>query len=171
MAPSRAVRLHELSSTPSGWTLSDHIAGVVSCFIRFNLAGAIGLLADTTVLACLCSLGLNPAIARTLSITAGTAVNWPIDRHFTFTPSHRRPADESSRYFLVALLSQIQNYYIFVGLVYALPNLNHLICVLAGAIWTTGFSFSAQLLFTFAPARSKRNIGYQRRDLVQVDTC
>src|SRR5919202_2186081 len=171
MAPSRAVRLHELSSTPSGWTLSDRITGVASCFIRFNLAGAVGLLVDTTVLACLCSLGLDPAVARSLSITAGTAVNWPIDRHFTFTPSHRRPADESSRYFLVALLSQIQNYCIFVGLLYAFPNLNHLICVLAGAIWTTGFSFSAQLLFTFTPARSRRNFGYQRSALVQVNTC
>ena len=156
MASCRPICLSDLSSTSCVCKISDRVSESLRCFIRFNIAGISGFLADTGVFTYLCWISVSPDIARCISVIAGTSVNWPMDRSFTFSSSNRKKSDEVLRYFCVAALSQLQNYIIFVCLTHAFPRLPCAVCVIAGAIWTTGFSFFAQMIITFTPVKVDR---------------
>ena len=121
--------------------------------VRFLAVGVGGLAVDIAILRLLESHGVGHAGARAVSLGVATVVTWILNRHFTFGMSGRQARAELGRYALVALLAQSVNYLIFLGVCAAWPSLSHSLAAVIGAVAATGFSYSGQRFFTFAPAR------------------
>ena len=139
MLPAFALRL--LARAPHG-------------LLRFLAVGVGGLTVDIAILRLLESHGVGHAGARAVSLSVATLATWALNRHFTFGDSGRRPRAELGRYALVALLAQSVNYLIFLGICAAWPTFPHALAAVVGAVAATGFSYSGQRFFTFAPGRA-----------------
>ena len=121
---------------------------------RFLGVGGLGLIADLAVFTLVIDRGLNPLVARLVSLAVATLVTWRLNRALTFDRSGRRPADEAVRYAAVAAAAQAMSYAAFAALVVtvlaAMPQLAVVIGAAAGAL----VSYSGQALFAFRPRRS-----------------
>ncbi len=121
--------------------------------VRFLAVGVGGLAVDIAVLWVLEQGGLSPVVARAISLTLATLATWALNRQFTFGDSGRAAKHELGRYTLVALVAQGVNYSLFQVIVHALPHLNHSLVAVFGAVVATGFSYTGQRFFTFAPGK------------------
>ena len=122
--------------------------------VRFLTVGVGGLSVDVAALWVLEQMGLGPLIARAISLTLATLATWALNRQFTFGDSGRAAKSELGRYALVALVAQGVNYSLFQAVVHAAPHLNHSLVAVFGAVVATGFSYTGQRFFTFAPGKS-----------------
>jgi putative flippase GtrA len=118
---------------------------------RFLGVGGLGLATDLAIFTLLIAHGLQPLLARLISLAVATLVTWQLNRAFTFGRSGRRASDEALRYAAVALFAQATSYAVFAALVITLsagaPQLAVLIGATAGAL----VSYKGQVLFTFRP--------------------
>jgi putative flippase GtrA len=121
---------------------------------RFLGVGVGGLSVDIAVLWLLEQAGIGHALARFGSLSLATLVTWALNRQFTFGESGRGARSEFGRYAVVALVAQSVNYLVFLGVCAVWPHLNHSLAALIGAVVATGFSYTGQRFFTFAPARA-----------------
>jgi putative flippase GtrA len=122
--------------------------------VRFLTVGVGGLFVDVAVLWIAEQAGSGPVIGRAVSLSVATLATWALNRQFTFGESGRRARSEFGRYALVALVAQGVNYSLFQAVVHAAPHLNHSLVAVAGAVVATGFSYTGQRFFTFAPDRN-----------------
>jgi putative flippase GtrA len=120
---------------------------------RFLTVGVGGLAVDIAVLWVLERGGVSPVVARAISLTLATLATWALNRQFTFGDSGRGARRELGRYALVALVAQGVNYSLFQVVVHALPDLNHSLVAVSGAVVATAFSYTGQRFFTFAPGK------------------
>lgn len=121
--------------------------------VRFLTVGVGGLAVDIAALWVLERAGLSPLVARAISLSLATLATWALNRQFTFGDSGRAAKSEFGRYALVALVAQGVNYALFQAVVHTLPHLNHSLVAVAGAVVATGFSYTGQRFFTFAPGK------------------
>lgn len=78
-------------------------------FFRFALVGAVGTLSHWGVLiAAVEAGGLSPVAATALGAAAGAAVNYLLNRRYTFA-SRRPHAQAAPRFFAIALLGLLLN--------------------------------------------------------------
>ena len=120
---------------------------------RFLGVGGLGLVTDLAVFTLVIGQGLNPLVARLVSLAAATLVTWRLNRALTFDRSGRHAADEAMRYAAVAGFAQAVSYTAFAVLVMtvcaAVPQLAVLIGAGVGAL----VSYFGQALFAFRPRR------------------
>ena len=118
---------------------------------RFVTVGGLGLLTDLSIFTIVAAQGLDPLLARLISLACATCVTWRLNRALTFDRSGRRQGDEALRYALVTATAQGVSYAIFAGLVLTvlrwLPQAALLIGAAAGAI----VSYNGHRLFSFLP--------------------
>jgi putative flippase GtrA len=125
--------------------------------VRFLCAGAVGLAVDIAVLWLLERAGMGHAGARAISLSIATVVTWALNRRFTFFGSGRRARVEFGRYASVALFAQGVNYLVFLGVCAVAVHLPHTLAAIIGAVVATGFSYSGQRFFTFAPEADREH--------------
>lgn len=121
--------------------------------VRFLTVGVGGLSVDVAVLWLAERAGAGPVWGRAISLFVATLATWALNRQFTFGDSGRKASGEFGRYALVALVAQGVNYSLFQAVVHAAPHLNHSLVAVSGAVVATGFSYTGQRFFTFAPDR------------------
>jgi putative flippase GtrA len=124
--------------------------------LRFLAVGVGGLLIDISILTLLEQVGLHKAWARAVSIGVATLFTWTLNRYFTFGESGRDKHQELGRYALVAALAQSINYLSFLGISDLVPRMPHALAAFLGAVLATGFSYTGQRFFTFAPESEAR---------------
>ena len=120
--------------------------------LRFLTVGVGGLSVDIAILWLCERAGVGHIVARAISLSVATLATWALNRQFTFGDSGRRARHEFGRYALVALVAQSVNFAVFVALTAIWPSMNHSIAAVIGAVVATGFSYTGQRFFTFAPA-------------------
>jgi putative flippase GtrA len=122
--------------------------------LRFLGVGGLGLLTDLAVFTIVLSHGLNPLVARVVSLAIATVVTWRLNRALTFDRSGRRPAVEAMRYATVAAAAQAVSYAVFAILVVtvlaAVPQLAVIVGAAAGAL----VSYVGQATFAFRRVNS-----------------
>lgn len=124
--------------------------------LRFLGVGVGGLLIDISVLMLLEHAGLDKVWARAASLAVATLFTWSLNRLITFGETGREKHHELGRYILVAAVAQSVNYLSFLGISDLVPMMPHAIAAFLGAVLATGFSYTGQRFFTFAPDRSNR---------------
>ena len=146
---SSAVRRAEGRAFPA--PLRRLVARAPKGLVRFLTVGVGGLSVDIAILWLLERAGIGHVVARAISLSVATLATWALNRQFTFGESGRRAGIELGRYALVALVAQSVNFAVFVALTAIWPALNHSIAAVIGAVIATGFSYTGQRFFTFAP--------------------
>ncbi len=126
--------------------------------MRFLTVGVGGLFVDISILWLLERAGVGHAAARAVSLAVATLVTWALNRQFTFGDSGRRPGAELGRYAVVAVVAQSVNYLLFLGVCAAWPHLLHTLAAVIGAVVATGFSYTGQRFFTFAPDTARETL-------------
>ncbi len=119
--------------------------------LRFLGVGGLGLVADLAVFTIILGHGLNPLVARAVSLAIATVVTWRLNRALTFECSGRRPADEAFRYAAVAAAAQAVSYAVFAVLVVTLLSAVPQLALIIGAAAATLVSYFGQALFAFRP--------------------
>ena len=124
--------------------------------LRFLGVGVGGLIIDISFLYLFEHAGLHKAWARAGSIAVATLFTWSLNRLITFGHSGREKHHELGRYALVAAVAQSVNYLSFLGISDLFPGMPHGVAAFLGAVLATGFSYTGQRFFTFAPDRASR---------------
>ena len=144
-------------ATPARADLDDPVRKVFEVLprpLRFLGVGGLGLVTDLAVFTIVLAHGLNPLVARLVSLAIATLVTWRLNRALTFDRSGRRPADEAMRYATVAAAAQAVSYAVFailvVTLLAAMPQLAVIVGAAAGAL----VSYFGQALFAFRRVNS-----------------
>lgn len=123
--------------------------------VRFLTVGVGGLFVDVAVLWIAEQAGSGPVIGRAVSLSVATLATWALNRQFTFGDSGRPAGREFGRYAVVALAAQSVNFAVFLGECAVWPHLNHSLAATIGAVVATGFSYTGQRFFTFAPEAAR----------------
>ena len=123
--------------------------------VRFLAVGVGGLSVDIAILWMMEQAGIGHVLARVVSLSVATLATWALNRQFTFGDSGRAAGREFGRYAVVALAAQSVNFAIFVGVCAIWPHLNHSLAAIVGAVIATGFSYTGQRFFTFAPEAAR----------------
>jgi putative flippase GtrA len=138
----------------SGPTISKRIAG--SRFLRFAVVGAGGFLVDSTVLFLAHhAAGLDPYLARAISIFAAMNFTWFGNRELTFrahaATGPREMLAEWSRFILTNAVGALVNYGVYAAIVrFAPPPLNNIYAALvAGVAAGLVFNFTLSRKFVF----------------------
>jgi putative flippase GtrA len=152
---SSAVRRADRRALPA--RLRRLVALAPKGLVRFLTVGVGGLSVDIAILWLLEQAGVGHVVARAASLTVATLATWALNRQFTFGDSGRKARAEFSRYALVALVAQSVNFAIFVALCALMPAINHSLAAVIGAVIATGFSYTGQRFFTFAPLAAPRD--------------
>jgi Predicted membrane protein len=114
----------------------------VNRIVRFLCVGAVGFFADAAMLALLTSiLGIEPLIARCLSIAFALMVTWLLNRTLTFGSSSRGMAIEGARYGGVGVATSLFNYAIYAALLLAAPATPPLVALVVASAAATLLSY------------------------------
>lgn len=118
--------------------------------VRFLCVGAVGFFADAAMLALLTSiLGIEPLIARCLSIAFALMVTWLLNRTLTFGSSSRGMAIEGARYGGVGVATSLFNYAIYAALLLAAPATPPLVALVVASAAATLLSYLGYSRFVF----------------------
>ena len=90
-------------------------------FLRFALIGGLGFVVDAGMLLLLIQAGMDPFVARLVSIGLAMLVTWRLNRALTFGASRDGQVREAARYVAVALSVAGLNYAIYAALLLILP--------------------------------------------------
>ena len=130
-------------------------ASGLDLFMRFALVGGAGFLIDAGLLAALHNgAGIDPFVARLLSLVASGFATWRLNRSLTFGASGRSQASEGLRYASVAALTAGLNYLIYASALMLWPGLPPLAAAVLATLLAMGFSFTGYSRYAFqgAPA-------------------
>jgi putative flippase GtrA len=122
--------------------------------LRFLGVGALGLLTDLGVLTAVIGYGLDPLLARLVSLACATLVTWRLNRALTFERSGRRQDDEGIRYSAVTAIAQGTSYAVFAALVLTVLGGQPQAALIVGAAVGALVGYTGHWLFTFAPHRA-----------------
>jgi len=116
--------------------------GLLRRLSSFLIVGALGFLADAAALALFTGeLGIDPYLARVLSIAFALAVTWLLNRSFTFGASRRHAVVEGARYGSVGLGTSIVNFAVYSALLAMFPALQPLAALAAGSVVAMALSY------------------------------
>ena len=116
----------------------------------FLVAGSLGFLADTGMLALLlATTSLGPYMGRVLAILFALSVTWTFNRSLTFGKSRYPLMLEGARYGGVGLLSAVVNYAIYASVVKFIPAIHPLVAVAIASIGAMTFSWAGYSRFVF----------------------
>ena len=121
---------------------------------RFLAVGLVGLAVDTALFQAVMALGLEPRVARLVSLAGATVCTWTLNRRFTCAATGRSRRAELTRYAAVTLCAQGFSYAVFLVLLASAPALDPQISAWTGAVLAAGVSYAGQRLFTFAAVRA-----------------
>jgi putative flippase GtrA len=117
----------------------------------FLLAGGAGFAVDAGVLILLTRIGgLDPFVARLVSVSAAILTTWLINRLLTFGPSGRPVAVEGARYGGVAVAVALINYVVYAGVLLVAPKVPPLaaLVVASGAAMVLSYAGYSRLVFS-----------------------
>jgi putative flippase GtrA len=123
--------------------------------LRFLGVGGLGLITDLGIFTLLAGHGLDPLLARLISLPCATVVTWRLNRSFTFDRTGRHQGHEAARYAAVTLTAQGTSYAVFAALVLTVLGGLPQAALLIGAAVGAFVSYNGHRLFAFAP-RSTR---------------
>lgn len=110
--------------------------------LRFAFVGGLGFLTDAAVLALLLAVTpLGPFLARLLSIACAITVTWLCNRTLTFQSSGRGMLKEGTRYGGVAIAVALFNYFVYSGLLLAMPWMSPLVALVASSLAAMTLSY------------------------------
>ena len=116
----------------------------------FLVAGSLGFLADTGMLALLLKITpLSPFSARVFAILFALSVTWAINRSRTFGKSRHGLVTEGARYGGVGLLSALVNYGIYAAILLVVPSVHPVIAVAFASLAAMAFSWAGYSRFVF----------------------
>lgn len=118
-------------------------------FIRFGMVGGSGLVVDLAALAFFWQVvGLDPLIARILSIWLAMTNNWFWNRVFTFR-SQGRPLGEYLRFVLVNSVGAVINYSTYGALIILLEGFSTYLAVILATLVSMVFNFVLSKIYAF----------------------
>jgi putative flippase GtrA len=119
-------------------------------FLRFAVVGGIGFVIDAGLLALLhYAGGVDPFLARLVSISASAFSTWRMNRALTFGASARKQAVEGLRYGTVAGLTAGVNYLVYALALIIWPALPPVIAAVLATLIAMGFSYAGYSRFVF----------------------
>ena len=121
--------------------------------LKFLVVGVTALAVHTATFTIVLQCGADKSIAWLAGLVTSTMLAWSINRAHTFGASGRGHGDELFRYAVVTLVAQGVSFTVFHFTSLAAPRVWPQICLLAGAVVATTFSYTGQRFFTFAPQR------------------
>lgn len=122
----------------------------MSRILRFAFVGGLGFLADAAVLAfLLAATPIGPFAARIISIGVAMTVTWLCNRTLTFQSSSRGVLREGTRYGGVAIAVSLFNYFVYSGLLLAMPTMPPLaaLVIASGAAMALSYLGYSRLVF------------------------
>jgi putative flippase GtrA len=133
-------------------------------FLRFAVVGGLGFLVDAGVLSILHhGIGVNPFIARVLSIAAAAFVTWRLNRRLTFGASPLGQAHEGLRYAAVAGLTAVLNYMLYALALMLWPELPPVAAATSATLIAMGVSYAGYSRLVFGAATAAGSSSSQRR--------
>ncbi len=118
-------------------------------FIRFGMVGGSGLVVDLVVLAFFWKvIGLDPLIARILSIGTAMTSNWFWNRIFTFR-SEGNPFGEYVRFVLVNSVGAFINYSTYGALITLIEGFSTYLAVILATLVSMTFNFVLSKIYAF----------------------
>ncbi len=118
-------------------------------FIRFGMVGGSGLVVDLAALAFFWQVvGLDPLIARILSIWLAMTNNWFWNRVFTFR-SQGSPLGEYVRFVLVNSVGAVINYSTYGALIILLEGFSTYLAVILATLVSMVFNFVLSKIYAF----------------------
>ncbi len=122
-------------------------------FLRFALVGGTGFVIDAGLLAILHhGAGLDPFLARLISISASAFTTWRLNRNLTFGASGLSQASEGLRYGIVAALTTGLNYLVYAAALLLWPALPPLAAAVIATLAGMGFSYAGYSRLVFSGA-------------------
>lgn len=121
--------------------------------LRFLAVGGLGLVTDIGIFSLLAAHGLEPLVARLVSLPCATVVTWRLNRAFTFDRTGRHQGHEAARYAAVTAAAQGTSYAVFASLVLTVPVGLPQAALLIGAAAGALVSYNGHRLFAFARTR------------------
>jgi putative flippase GtrA len=123
-------------------------------FGRFAIVGGVGFVIDAGLLAFLHhGAGLDPFLARLVSIVVSALCTWRLNRAVKFGVSQRSQAEEGMRYGAVAALAAGLNYLIYATLL-VWPGLPPVVAAVLATLTAMGFSYAGYSRLVFSGAGS-----------------
>lgn len=119
-------------------------------FVRFAIAGSVGLLVDAAVLLLLLhTTTVGPYAARAAAICLALLATWQINRRFAFNPSSRHILAEGGRYGGVGLASALLNFLVYSGIIALRQDFPPLLALLISSASATAFSYAGYSRIVF----------------------
>jgi putative flippase GtrA len=119
-------------------------------FLRFAIVGGVGFLIDAGLLFVFLRAGLDPFVARSISLPVAAFSTWRLNRRITFTGSGRSQATEGVRYAVVAALTAVFNYLVYALALTLWPSLPPVAVAVGATLMAMGFSYVGYSRFVFS---------------------
>jgi putative flippase GtrA len=127
----------------------------VQRFFRFVLVGGLGFAVDAGLLALLHhGAGIDPFLARVVSIAAAALFTWRMNRALTFGASATSQTTEGLRYALVAALTAGMNYLFYALALTVWPTLPPVWAAMIATLFAMSVSYPGYSRFVFSGART-----------------
>jgi len=118
-------------------------------FIRFGMVGGSGLLVDLVVLGLFWQvIGLDPFVARILSIWVAMTNNWFWNRIFTFK-SAGSWLGEYLRFVMVNSVGALINYASYGTLITVFPEFSPYVAIILATLVSMSFNFILSKIYAF----------------------
>lgn len=119
-------------------------------FAAFAVTGGLGFAADFAVLALATAyLGMNPYIARVLSVAVAMMLTWFLNRNYSFGASSAPVVVEGLRYGSVGLTASVVNFLIYGTLIALVPAMPPLLALVFASAAAMAFSWLGYSRFVF----------------------
>ncbi|MEM6946482.1 MAG: GtrA family protein [Pseudomonadota bacterium] len=129
--------------------MSPRLSDQSGKFARFTVVGLAAFLVDGGGMQGLIALGLDPFLARAVSLPTAMLVAYGLNRRFTFNVPGPAQADEFTRYLAVTAASALTSYLVFAALLAGFPSLWPLAAVAGGLAVSMWVSFIGFQVFAF----------------------
>ncbi|MEM9738970.1 MAG: GtrA family protein [Pseudomonadota bacterium] len=117
---------------------------------RFAIVGGLAFIVDAGGMQALILSGVDPYLARAISLPLAMLAAYGMNRHYTFGASGRSQAEEMLRYVFVTAIASLTNYGVFAVLLIHVEGIWPLIAAALGlgvSMWVSFFGFQ---FFAFA---------------------
>lgn len=131
--------------------------------LRFAFVGGAGFLVDAGVLAALHhGAGLDPFVARLVSVSLAVLTTWRLNRALTFGASSGSQMREGVRYGSVAALSAAMNYIVYALILMARPAFPPVAALAGGTLAAMALSYAGYSRFAFKGGAAARTGAWPR---------
>lgn len=125
----------------------------INRFLRFALVGAAGFVIDAGLLFVLHRrFGVDPFLARTVSLGCAAFSTWRVNRRLTFAMSGMGQTTEGLRYAVVAALTGSLNYLVYALALTIRPDFPPVAAAVGATLLAMTFSYAGYSRFVFRGA-------------------